>query len=167
MIRSRTINRLAWAVGVACLQLAFATAGWAQSLALQGADGTKAELSATEFAALPHVSVLLNGHVPATYEGVPLTVLLAKVGAPAGDAIRGPALRLVLVATGADGYVATLSLAETDAAFRNTPVIVADRRSDGPLHADEGPFRLVVGGDLRPARSVRMVSRIEVRRIEP
>ena len=167
MIRSRTITPLACTVGVACLQLAVATTCWAQSLALQGPDGAKAEVSAAELAALPHVSVLLNGHAPATYEGVPLTVLLARVGAPAGDAIRGPALRLILVATGADGYAATLSLAETDPAFRHEPVIVADRRSDGPLHADEGPFRLVVGGDLRPARSVRMVSRIEVLRIEP
>ena len=163
----RTVSRLAWAAGAAVLQLAAASACWAQSLSLQGPDGAKVEVSAAEIAALPHVAVPLNGHTPAAYEGVPLAVLLAKVGAPAGEALRGPALRLIVVASGADGYAAVLSLAETDPGLRHDPVIVADRRSDGPLHADEGPLRLVVGGDLRPARSVRMVNRIEVRKIEP
>jgi hypothetical protein len=136
-------------------------------LSLQGADGAKAELSAADIAALPHVSVQSHGRDASAYQGVPLGALLAKVGAPQGEALRGPAMRLIVVAKGSDGYAAVLALAETDPAFRTDQVIVADRRADGPLKPDEGPFRLVVGGDLRPARSVRSVSRIEVRRVEP
>jgi DMSO/TMAO reductase YedYZ molybdopterin-dependent catalytic subunit len=34
-----------------------------------------------------------------------------------------------------------------------------------PVPDAEGPLRLVVDGDLRPARSARMVEKIEVRRL--
>ena len=77
----RMASCLALAVVAASLQLAAPTACRAQSLSLQGPDGAKAEVSAVELAALPHVPVLLNGHAPASYEGVPLAMLLAKVGA--------------------------------------------------------------------------------------
>jgi hypothetical protein len=147
--------------------LASATACGAQVLSLQGPDGSKAELTAADIAALPHIQVQSHGRDASAYLGVPLGALLAKVGVPQGEALRGPAMRLIVVAKGSDGYGAVLALAETDPAFRTDQMIVADRRADGPLKADEGPFRLVVGGDLRPARSVRSLSRIEVRRVEP
>jgi hypothetical protein len=34
-----------------------------------------------------------------------------------------------------------------------------------PLAADKGPFQLVIEGDLRPARSARMVSKIRIERV--
>ncbi|MEI9964927.1 MAG: hypothetical protein WDM92_09635 [Caulobacteraceae bacterium] len=56
-----------------------------------------------------------------------------------------------------------LSLAETDPAMRPDPVLVADRKDGKPLDAHEGPFRLVVPGDKRPARSARSIVKIEIR----
>ena len=47
--------------------------------------------------------------------------------------------------------------------MREAGVIPADRRADGPLTPDKAPFRLILGGDLRPGRSVGMVERIELR----
>jgi hypothetical protein len=61
-----------------------------------------------------------------------------------------------------DGYQVVVSLAETDAVTRTARMIVADREAGAPLKSDDGPFRLVVEDDLRPARSARQVERIEL-----
>lgn len=55
-------------------------------------------------------------------------------------------------------------LAETDPGTRKGKIILADRDAAGPLK-DDGPFRIVVEDDLRPARSARMVETIEVIRL--
>ncbi len=47
--------------------------------------------------------------------------------------------------------------------MRPDPVLVADRKDGKPLDAHEGPFRLVVPGDKRPARSARSIVKIEIR----
>jgi len=137
---------------------------WAQSLALSGAEGQTATLAAADIAALPHVklTVTIEGKTT-TYDGVPLNQLLTRVGAPSGKAMHGPALRDVVLVTGADGYGAALALADTDPAMRKEQVLLADRADGQPLGPTAGPYRLVVEGDLRAARCVRMVARIEVR----
>ena len=136
----------------------------AQTLALSGPDGQSASLTADDIAAMPHVklTVTLEGQTT-TYDGVPLNRLLARVGAPSGKTLRGPALRDVVLVTGRDGYAAAIALAATDPAFRKDQVILADRADGQPLPDRAGPFRLVVEGDLKAARCVRMVSTIQVR----
>ncbi|NOG70534.1 molybdopterin-dependent oxidoreductase [Roseicella sp. DB1501] len=147
------------------LGLAAPAPALAQSLLLRGTDGREVTLTAAEIAAMPHEARRLEapGHPAASFEGVPLGALLAQLGAPQGQALRGPALALVVVARSRDGYVVSLSLAETDPTLRPGGVLLADRRADGPLGPEEGPFRLVVPGELRPARSARMIERIELR----
>ena len=49
--------------------------------------------------------------------------------------------------------------------MRTDRVIPADRMDGSSLDADKGPFQLVVEGDLRPARAVRMVSAIRLQRV--
>jgi DMSO/TMAO reductase YedYZ molybdopterin-dependent catalytic subunit len=145
----------------------FALAGavLAQNLVLTGPDGRTRTVTVAEIAAMPHQSALLpreGGGPPRRYEGVALTDLLQSVGAPSGKALRGPAMADVVVAQGADGYRAALALAETDAGMRKDAILVADKAEGAPLPANEGPLRLVVEGDLRPARSVRNVAAIHV-----
>lgn len=147
----------------AALWLAAALPALAQQVTLRGTDGREVVVTAAELAAMPRASLRAPGRDPAVYEGVPLGALLEKVGAPQGTALRGQAFALAVVVRAKDGYAATLALAETDAGMREAGVILADRRADGPLKADEAPFRLIVGGDLRPGRSARMVERIELR----
>jgi len=139
---------------------------WAQDLKLAGPDGQTASLSAAEFAALPHetATVTIEGKT-ATYQGVPLTRLLERVGAPTGKALHGPALRDVVLVTGRDGYAVALSLAETDPAMRKAAILLADRADGQPLAETAGPYRLVVEGDQRAARCVRMVASIAVRTV--
>ena len=44
-------------------------------------------------------------------------------------------------------------------------VILADRMDGAPLPAHDAPYRIVVDGDQKPARSVYAVTRIEVKAI--
>ena len=45
---------------------------------------------------------------------------------------------------------------------RANRIIVADKADGAVLGGDDGPFKLVVEGDLRPARGARQVVKIEV-----
>jgi hypothetical protein len=146
------------------LALALAAgAAQAQGLTLKGPAGHAQTLSAAEFAALPHVKVDFDAHGTLHhYEGVPVLDLLARVGAPTGKAVGGKAMADVILVSAADGYRVALGLAEADPGTRANRIIVADRDGGLPLGAKQGPFQLVVEGDVRPARSARMVKEIEV-----
>jgi hypothetical protein len=77
-------------------------------------------LTIGELKALPHITVTIhNSHTNAdeTYTGVRLADLLGKLGVPLGSELRGKALANYVVATGSDGYQATLALGEIDPAF--------------------------------------------------
>jgi hypothetical protein len=108
-------------------------------------------------------ATMINHSVPHTYEGVLLTELLRLVDAPTGARIHADADRDYLVVTGGDGFRAVFSLAETDRSVQKRAVILADKMDGAPLLAHDAPFRIVVDGDQKPARSVYAVSRIEVK----
>jgi hypothetical protein len=123
-------------------------------------------LKPADFKALPHVNITVhNEHANAdeTYSGVHLADLLAKLNAPLGHDLRGPGLAAYIVATGSDGYIAVIALAEADPAFHPGDVIVADAMNGQPLDAHSGPFKLVVSEDKRPARWVRSLVSIQLR----
>jgi hypothetical protein len=150
------------------LPIAFAAAlcagsAAAQSLDVISADGGHAVFTAREVAAMPHVRVSVQDHGKTrVYDGVPLGVIAASVGAARGAAIKGPELATVIRVTAADGYQVVIGLAETDPATRKGRIVLADREDGKPLADKDGPFRLVVEDDLRPARSARQVDVIEV-----
>ncbi len=164
MTRSTAVRAAMLALALTAL----AGATRAQSLALKGPDGQAATLTAADIAALPHVTatIAIEGK-SFTFRGVPLMDLLAKVGAPSGPALRGKALSDVVLVTCKDGYVVALALAETDPKMRANLVLLADQVDGKPLPDTAGPYRLVVEGDLRAARSARMVTGIAVRRLAP
>lgn len=142
-----------------------------QSLAaevrIMGPTGAALRLGAAELAAMPHATVNADFHgEKQVFEGVELTTLLARVGAPTGQAMRGKELDNIVVVTSRDGYRVVLALAETDATVRSNRIILADKADGAAIPAADGPFRLVVEGDLKPARSARMVSSIEWRRVD-
>jgi DMSO/TMAO reductase YedYZ molybdopterin-dependent catalytic subunit len=153
--------------GLALLAALIVTPGLADDLRLTGPAGQIATLTAAEFAALPHVdlSVTLEGKTLA-FQGVPLSILLAKVGAPQGETLRGKAMGDVVLVSAKDGYVVALALADTDAKMRKEQVILADRMNGAPLPDNAAPYRLVVEGDLRAARTARMVTAIAVRHLD-
>ncbi len=123
-------------------------------------------MSVADLAAMPHqkVDVVWHGK-PASFSGVLLSDVLAKAGAPHGETLRGAALGSVVVVTAADGYRIVLSLAETDPSLTGRRVLLADSMDGKPLEAADGPIRLVVEGDARPARSARMVAGVAVKSV--
>ncbi len=136
---------------------------------LTDSDHKSVVLSAAELKAVPHIIVTIhNVHTNAdeTYSGVRVSDLLAKLGVPLGNELRGKALANYIVATGSDGYKAVLALGEVDSSFHPGEVLVADAIDGKPLDAHSGPFKLVVSEDKRPARSVRNLVSIEVKDVQ-
>lgn len=103
-----------------------------------------------------------SGGVAVNYQGVWLHEILKKAGVPGGTELRGKALASYLVAEAQDGYQVVFSLAEVDPIFTDNPVLLADSADGKPLPGAQGPFRLVAPREKRGARSVRMLTRIEV-----
>ncbi|NQE65169.1 molybdopterin-binding oxidoreductase [Caulobacter sp. RHG1] len=135
----------------------------AQTLVLTGPAGQSVTLSAADIAALPRQTVTFAGHGEShVYEGPLLIDVLAKAGAPTGQALRGPALANVVLVEAGDGYKVAFGLAEADPGTRANRMILADKADGAPMGEGQGPFRLIVEGDLRPARGARMVSAIKV-----
>lgn len=156
------------AASLAFIAACFALAGpaGAQSLNLTGADGAIRTLEAPAVAALPRVSVPLTIHGQAhVFEGPLLIDVLRTTGVETGQALRGPALAQAVVVRAADGYAVVFGLAELDPGTRPNRIILADTVDGAPLKAEDGPFRLVAEGDVRPARSVRQVTAVQIVRL--
>jgi hypothetical protein len=133
------------------------------------ANQKQTELSSSEFAALPHITVTVqNSHnnTQEVYSGVRVSVLLAKLGAPLGSDLRGAAMANYVRASGADGYKVVFSFAEIDPEFHSGEVIVANQMNGQALDAKSGPFKLVATEDQRPARWVRNLVSLELRAAE-
>lgn len=112
--------------------------------------------------------IIHNSHtkVHETYSGVRVSDLLAKVGTPLGNDLRGKALAQYIVATGSDGYQTVLALGEVDPTFHPGEVLVVDTMGGKPLDTHSGPLQLVVTEDKRPARSVRNLVQIELKAVQ-
>lgn len=112
-------------------------------------------LTAADLRRMPHATVPFRDRTGKifTYSGVPVQALLDSAGATTGRHLRGENLTKYLMITCADGYEVLFSLAELDSSFTDRIVIVADSREGGLLPANEGPFRLIVPGEKKPARS--------------
>ncbi|MGB6484197.1 MAG: molybdopterin-dependent oxidoreductase [Candidatus Acidiferrales bacterium] len=130
-----------------------------------GNVATPLELSATDLKNMPRKTLkVVNPHSKKTeiYRGVPLQELLRRAGVPQGSRLRGPVMATYVLAEAADGYRVVFSLAELDSGFSDSDVIVADTLDGASLGSNQGPLKLVVPHDKRPARWVRMVKSVTV-----
>jgi hypothetical protein len=121
-------------------------------------------LDGNALAAMPRASIDTAAvhHEPAArWQGVSLEEILQRAGAPGGEQLRGHGMTTIVRVTAADHYQVVFSLAELDPMLGNKQVILADKQDGHPL-AGDGPYRIVVPGDKRPARWIRNVTTIEV-----
>jgi hypothetical protein len=135
-------------------------------LVIEAGTGERGVFTAASLAEYPQTKVTVFDHHTnrnETYSGVPLMELLAHLGVPHGKELKGKVLSEYVVATGSDGYQSVVALGEVDPEFHPGVVLVADQLDGKRLDAKTGPFRLVVGEDKRPARSVRNLVKIEVK----
>lgn len=131
------------------------------------ADGHAVDLSPTVLAPLPRQKITGTSHgKTASYEGYDLRTVLSTVGVAPVDSLRGKQLATYLIVTAADGYQVVFGLAELDRTLGNTLVLLIDSEDGQPLSSSDGPWRLVVPDDQRPARWVRQVVSIRVVQIE-
>lgn len=141
-----------------------ATGAAAQDLKVTVAGRDSVVLSLKDLSALPRAKATIKVKgADVTYEGVRLDAILAQAGVVHGERLMGRYLNQVIVARAADGFFSVLSLAETDPVYRANPVVVADTVNGHKLDDREGPYRLVVDGDLRPSRAPRQLVSIEVK----
>lgn len=126
--------------------------------------------TAVEFAALPHPEQkVTNGpekkeHI---YSGVKMADLLARVGAPLGEKMRGSGMSTGVLVRCKDDYTVLFALAEFDEAFSSRTILLCDQENGDTLPPSAAPLRLVTPGDKRGARSARRVSSIELVSVAP
>ncbi len=101
------------------------------------------------------------------FSGVAMAEILRALGAPAGEALRGPEMNRIILITAADGYQVTFSLAELDPSFRRQNIIMADKVDGQPLSEFEGKRMLVNGDDLRHSRWIRQITGVALLRGVP
>jgi DMSO/TMAO reductase YedYZ molybdopterin-dependent catalytic subunit len=130
---------------------------------VSGAVKQPLALSAEDLAKMPRASVTTasNG-MQTVYEGVWIHEILKRAGVPQGETLRGKALASYVLAEAQDGYQVLFSLGELDPSFVDNQILVADTANGKPLFGAQGRFRLVVPKDKPGARSVRMLTRLEV-----
>lgn len=142
---------------IACIALLGATAQ--AQLQVQRLDGSAVTLDAARLAALPREAVKAQTHgKPVEVSAVDLREVLRAAGIEPPQQIHGTALRQVLVAGARDGYAAAFAWAELDPALGGRRVFLVQ---DG-LKAEEGPLRLLVPADARPARWVRQLDSLRL-----
>jgi hypothetical protein len=72
-----------------------------------------------------------------------------------------------VLVSAADGYKVVFSMGELDVGLRERSILLADHSDGQPLDPREGPLRLIVPDEDLQSRSVRRVTSISVRRVEP
>ena len=130
---------------------------------ITGAVKQALTLSADDLAKMPRATVkTTSGGMETVYDGVWLHEVLKKAGVPQGSELRGKALSSYVIAEGQDGYQVVFSLGELDPSFIDSEILLADTANGKPLFGAQGRFRLVVPKDKPGARSIRMLTKIEV-----
>ena len=133
------------------------------SIQVTGAVKQPLTLTAGDLAKMPRSTVrMTNNGMETVYEGVWLHEVLKKAGVPQGSELRGKALAGYVLAEAQDGYQVVFSLGELDPAFIDNEILLADTANGKPLLGAQGRFRLVVPKDKPGARSVRMLTKLDV-----
>ena len=120
-------------------------------------------LSIDDFAKMPRAMVRVsNNGMETVYEGAWLHEVLKLAGVPQGSQLRGKALAGYVLAEAQDGYQVVFSLGELDPSFIDNEILLADAVAGKPLSGAQGRFRLVVPKDKPVARSIRMLTKLQV-----
>lgn len=140
------------------------------TLILTGEDGRSRTLTMADLAALEQreVTSIERDSSRVTYRGPTVRSLMTLVGAPAGQAMRGPALLLAVLAEASDGYRVAFMLADVDEQFGNRAAIVALTQDGKPVDAEYGPLRIAVPGEMsHRARWIRQLTSLRLVLVTP
>jgi DMSO/TMAO reductase YedYZ molybdopterin-dependent catalytic subunit len=130
---------------------------------ITGAVKQPLTLTAEELGKMPRASVTTTSNgMQTVYEGVWIHEVLKRAGAPQGETLRGKALAGYVLAEAQDGYQVVFSLAELDPSFIDNQILLADTANGKALFGAQGRFRLVVPKDKLGARSIRLLTKLDV-----
>ena len=127
---------------------------------VQGEVKRSLELFPANLAKMTRVTASANDHEGKahSYSGVAIAEILDSAGVTTGAQLRGKNLAKYMLVRCADGYEVVFSLAELDNNFTDKVVILSGK----PLPAGKGPFKLIVPGEKKPARSCFQVTSIVI-----
>jgi hypothetical protein len=97
-----------------------------------------------------------------TYSGVLVADILKKAGATMGTDLKGENLVKYLAVEASDGYQVIFALAELDNGYTDRTIILADQMDGKPLPTGDGPFRIIVQDEKKPARCIKQVTAMRV-----
>ena len=97
-----------------------------------------------------------------TYGGVVLADILTKAGVTLGKTLMGENLTKYVLVEASDGYQVVFALPELDKDFADRTIILADKVDGQPLAPGDGPFRIIVQNEKKPARCIKQVTGIKV-----
>jgi len=144
------------------------TAASEATLRVEGEVPTPVGLTLSDLARMSRTEVRVKDHagLEVTYSGVSLGDILRAAGLQLDvTTMRNrDALASYVLVEAADGYRAVFALVELDPAESDRVILLADHKDGQLLSASEGPFRVVVPDEKRPARWVRQVRMIRVGR---
>jgi DMSO/TMAO reductase YedYZ molybdopterin-dependent catalytic subunit len=100
------------------------------------------------------------------YSGTPLMEVLKAGGLLLDSGMAGirETVTMTVLVEATDGYRAVFSLAELDPELTDRVILLADTKDGQPLPPREGPFRIIVPGEKRPALTSRTL-RASMRRV--
>ena len=154
------LTSLSWPLGPAAAQAP-------ASLQLVSETGTTTEIPLDSLRRMPQVE--LRGQIhdgpEIVFRGPALDAVLAWPARPRVATFAGPALRLVVLAEARDGYAVVYSLAELSPDLGARRGIVAIEQDGQPLSEKDGPMRIVLEGEKRPARWIRQLERLRIVRV--
>jgi DMSO/TMAO reductase YedYZ molybdopterin-dependent catalytic subunit len=96
------------------------------------------------------------------YTGVLLSAILQRAGATMGKDLKGENLTKYATVEASDGYQVVFALAELDKDFTDRQIILATQIDGKPLAPADGPFRIIVQDEKKPARCIKQVTGIKV-----
>jgi hypothetical protein len=134
------------------------------AITVTGVDDKSIMPSLSDLSKLPQHTVTAADHgATASFEGVLLADVLAKVALPTGEKFHHTSASYYLLVKARDGYQAVFAWAELDATFMDKPIYLVTKRDGKPLSEKDGPFQLVAPGEKRAARWVHQVTALSVR----
>ena len=133
-------------------------------LVVDGAVEHDLRLSFADLARFPRHSLRATDELgkESLFEVVLVAEILKSAGVKFGKELRGKRLADYLLAETADGYRVVFALPEFDPSFKQTLVLLADRRDGNPLGESDGQLRLIIPHEKRYARWVRHLVALHV-----
>lgn len=140
------------------------TAAHEATVKITGEVTTPLEINVTELQKFNQTTVVRKDKdgKDHNFSGVLLAEILQRAGATMGSQLKGENLTKYLLVEASDGYQVMFALAELDKSFTDRLIILADKMDNKPLPPADGPFRIIVQDEKKPARCIKQVTSMRV-----